>query len=826
MHPAPQPLFRFGEFTLDTGLRELRRDGRAVDIQPRAFDLLVYLITHRDRAIDKGELQDAVWPGMVVTETALTRAIMKARKAIGDDANRQDFIKTVHGHGYRFVAGLLEEARAAEGGAAPVDPGAESSAPAATGVSVDPAGDPHSPASAAQPGAGPTVSAATGNASRGRPLRNWILALAALCLVVVAAWAWLRPVPADAGETRIAVLPLQDETANAELAWTRLGLMSFVSNLLGAEGRLAVVADGSVVSLAESIGWTSGLENDTGETLAARLREVYGASHLLGMQLVAEGRGLRMNYSLLGPDGEVQRGTMVGDTATELAEGVVQSLYGRLLGRRVRAADSPVVSSDPFNNEAFARGMDLSLQGRCTEAVSYFHVIIEHEPGLFAPRYEYAACQRVLGKPDLAGELLDTLLEEQRALGPSRQLALVLMTRGIMFNRTGRLDEAEASHREGLEVARAVGDHDSAARLLHNLSIVFEDRGDLERAEEFLDLAVLDYRAAGRESLPGHVYSARANLCMDRGELVEARGYLDQAIAAFRAAGDRRNEAMMLNNTGYLLREMGRLDESEGYHLDSLALREEIGDRVGVGRVYGQLSVLYEARGEFDRAAEAAAGAYQTALETGDRLYQGTALAQWAAAEASAGDRAAAREHYRGSREVFAAIQDRMRVLQVDVMLARLDLDEGALETAELTARDVQAAASEAGLNQPEIEALELLGEIALARGDLAAAVTTYQQALARVRETSWSGKEVAITSTLLQTLVASGDLDSAAPLAGALASLEPSSDSLQAQAAFAHASDQQPQAVALMEQAKTLAGARWTPDNEATLTRYRTLTP
>ena len=100
--------FEFGDFFLDPAQRELRSGGQAVEIEPRVFDLLVYLVLNRDRAVDKGELQDAVWPGVIVTETALTRAVMKARKAVKDDASTQSVIKTLHGHGYRFVAELKQ----------------------------------------------------------------------------------------------------------------------------------------------------------------------------------------------------------------------------------------------------------------------------------------------------------------------------------------------------------------------------------------------------------------------------------------------------------------------------------------------------------------------------------------------------------------------------------------------------------------------------------------------------------------------------------------------------------------------------------------------
>ena len=100
-------IFCFEDYVLEVLQRELRYQGKAVDMEPRAFDVLVYLVLNSDRAVDKNELQDAIWPGMIVTETAMTRAVMKARKAVGDDASAQRFIKTLHGHGYRFVAEVL-----------------------------------------------------------------------------------------------------------------------------------------------------------------------------------------------------------------------------------------------------------------------------------------------------------------------------------------------------------------------------------------------------------------------------------------------------------------------------------------------------------------------------------------------------------------------------------------------------------------------------------------------------------------------------------------------------------------------------------------------
>ena len=96
--------YRFGSWELDADRRELRNAGQGVTMQPKAFELLLYLVRNRHRAVDKDELQDRLWPRSIVTETALTRCVMKARRAVGDDADRQVVIKTVHGHGYRFIA--------------------------------------------------------------------------------------------------------------------------------------------------------------------------------------------------------------------------------------------------------------------------------------------------------------------------------------------------------------------------------------------------------------------------------------------------------------------------------------------------------------------------------------------------------------------------------------------------------------------------------------------------------------------------------------------------------------------------------------------------
>ena len=97
------PPLTFGACSLDLRRRELRREGVLQEVPPKVFDLLVLLVDRRHRVVTKDELQTALWLGQPVTDGAIARTVMQARKALGDAA----LIKTVHGVGYRFVGETL-----------------------------------------------------------------------------------------------------------------------------------------------------------------------------------------------------------------------------------------------------------------------------------------------------------------------------------------------------------------------------------------------------------------------------------------------------------------------------------------------------------------------------------------------------------------------------------------------------------------------------------------------------------------------------------------------------------------------------------------------
>jgi TolB-like protein len=98
--------FNFEDHILDTALRELRRGGELVAMQPQVFDLLVHLLDHRDHVVSRDDLIELVWSGRIVSDSTLDSRINAARNAIGDNGKDQKLIRTIPRKGLRFVGAV------------------------------------------------------------------------------------------------------------------------------------------------------------------------------------------------------------------------------------------------------------------------------------------------------------------------------------------------------------------------------------------------------------------------------------------------------------------------------------------------------------------------------------------------------------------------------------------------------------------------------------------------------------------------------------------------------------------------------------------------
>jgi TolB-like protein len=128
--------FVFGDCVLDPDRRELSRGAEVITLGPQVFDLLLYLVEHRERVVSRDNLLDTVWKGRIVSESTLASHINAVRNAIGDSGQEQRLIRTIARKGFRFVGDVLVR---------PVQVGASSPTPGDTATAKDNAQPPPLP---------------------------------------------------------------------------------------------------------------------------------------------------------------------------------------------------------------------------------------------------------------------------------------------------------------------------------------------------------------------------------------------------------------------------------------------------------------------------------------------------------------------------------------------------------------------------------------------------------------------------------------------------------------------------------------------------------
>ncbi len=104
-------VYYFDQCVVDTEKRLLRVAGHPVEVQPLVFDLICHFAARPARVVSREELLQAVWRSSAVSESVVARAVMKARRALGDDARDARLLLTVPRAGYRLVAEVSQDSQ-------------------------------------------------------------------------------------------------------------------------------------------------------------------------------------------------------------------------------------------------------------------------------------------------------------------------------------------------------------------------------------------------------------------------------------------------------------------------------------------------------------------------------------------------------------------------------------------------------------------------------------------------------------------------------------------------------------------------------------------
>jgi TolB-like protein/DNA-binding winged helix-turn-helix (wHTH) protein/Flp pilus assembly protein TadD len=211
---ASQGTYRFGAFEADGRTGELRKQGRALKLRGRPFDILLLLLNRQGDLISRDELRQQLWPAdtFVDFDHGLNSAMNRLREALGDSAENPRFIETLPKRGYRFIAPVevidrLQSGRTDRVDVAELPQVARTTAP---------------PESAPAPGAVEAPAVAYRSLRAGlSPMSRAILAAAIASLAVAIAIAALylrigRGTPAHSSKMTLAVLPFENLSADAD----------------------------------------------------------------------------------------------------------------------------------------------------------------------------------------------------------------------------------------------------------------------------------------------------------------------------------------------------------------------------------------------------------------------------------------------------------------------------------------------------------------------------------------------------------------------------------------------------------------------------------
>lgn len=521
---TPHGGWQWGAYTIVPASRRLLHEGQPVELEAKVFDLVLLLVEHRDRALGKQQVIEALWGSRPVSDAALSQLVFKARRAFGDDGRQGRVIRTVYGRGLQWVAPL-------EPVAAPMP--AKATPPPAQDVA----------------GTHPKAMPAHGRS-------RLAFGLAAL-LVLLAASLWLirtGKAPPVTSPPRLAMLPTDNASGDPTLDWVGHGLPGLMASLLG-ENRDLDVVDALQVARAWSYTPTAG------RSRPEHTRFVTRADILVGSRLRRLAGGL-FELDLRVDDGRTPPTDLVitgSKPATLGAQAVARIRHALRLEPLPATGAYP---ADAYLAETFARGLDEAMRGRWMQAKPYFGLCAQNAPGFLPAQFRLGQAQINSGEPDQGEKTLQQALAGASAQGDEGLAAdSLLQLASLAFDRHRHADAlalldraaplAERAHDPALDAAIALKAVDAAARL-HRLPLA---RRYLARAHALIARHQL-------RQLDGDLHNSEGFIAEAEGDLGASEAANRAALAASEAIGNERNARGDAYNLALVLAHEGKNGEA------------------------------------------------------------------------------------------------------------------------------------------------------------------------------------------------------------------------------------------------------------------------
>jgi len=587
-NPLNEYAFRNGH--IDAPRRQLFVGGRAVQVEPKVFDFIAYLIVNRERAVGRDELIAAVWGVTEVSIGVLDQAVRKARKALGDSGNSQSSIRTIVRFGYRWVAAEDCDALAI---AAPT--AARNETPECADEDPMPV---FSPARVAR------------HASRIRVA----LAIAAVLALIASggfvAWRKTNLAHTSTDIIAIAVLPVVDGSVGADHAWVRLGVMALIQNALRERSNMRLVADADVLGVSAAIPAAFG---DTTAKVVERLQQTSGAQFAVASSVSLVDATWTLRYKLWRgtipiDHGEISKGD-VGELARELSHRVALALGAKPATFDVAQADT--------SDERYAKASSAVLTGDFRDARLQLLDGLNEQPRDLRAEVLLADVERRLGDAQSAQERLQRVLGDGNAEGNPNIIGDALNVLARVDAQRRDIASAESDYSRLLDYAERHNNATWRSAALTGLGFVAARRLNYRAAESFYAGA-----RAIRETVGDRLNLARqdaneAILELNRGRAQHALEQLRSAHAVFEQAGMRQEQAMALFDMAEANAQLGKLAEQRAMNSAALSIYQVLGDEYGEARTHARLAEGWLLAGEWSKGLTDANAAREMAARLG-----------------------------------------------------------------------------------------------------------------------------------------------------------------------------------------------------------------
>jgi DNA-binding winged helix-turn-helix (wHTH) protein/TolB-like protein len=379
MQLKKEGFYEYGSFRLDPVEHRLTRNGIAVPLAPKAFELLLFLVQNQGRLLSKEQIMETLWPGSFVEEANLTVSISVLRKVLGEKEGNLRYIETIPKKGYRFIASvrevqgtsaiLLEEGSFSESPKEPAWPG-----PAVNTIPSEVSDGGQDRADHPLISAGKVYS----------PLRRhrWTILTAAIlvCLVLAAIYFIRRkPVASPAHlvtvQRSLAILPLRNLRQNPQDDFLGFSLADAVITRLGPISSLTVRP-------------SSAIEKYKGQMIdLQKIGADLGVDTLLTGTFIHDGDHLRITYQLIDVKTEKILGrdmidrkyenlfTVQDEVTQQIIKGLALDLSSSEAAQMNRGA--PV---NPVAYEYYLRGVDLMSSHDFPHAIEMLEKSAEMDP--------------------------------------------------------------------------------------------------------------------------------------------------------------------------------------------------------------------------------------------------------------------------------------------------------------------------------------------------------------------------------------------------------------------------------------------------------------